>query len=342
MMTKNTFAQFSLILIVVMLLGACGGNAKDESGQALTQRTLNITMIGSSKNDPISLSAKRGAEDEIKKLKNRFPKLDIHLRWTAPPAEDPIKQGALMITALYDSTDAIIISPFETGVLKEAIRMARDSGIPVFTYDNDIPSSERTAYIGPDQQKIGEWLLLNLAERMRGDGAFVIYAGNAQSDKYRQRIAGIEKAMEVFPGLHLESVIQHNEDPLASVNAVKKLYEDGKGPDGIIFLESWPFCSNDLLESGLLKDTKIVTVNAFPSLFPYLEKGLVQASMGQATFMFGGEAVKLAVDKLYLGKEIDTLNTMKTIPVTINNLGGWSRQFRAWGQDGIDEKYLTM
>ena len=60
------------------------------------------------------------------------------------------------------------------------------------------------------------------------------------------------------------------------------------------------------------------------------------------TFKWGEISVETVIDKIYLKKEVKEIIRLNTIPVTIENLGGWSRQLRAWGFEDIPEKYLVM
>ena len=87
---------------------------------------------------------------------------------------------------------------------------------------------------------------------------------------------------------------------------------------------------------------KIVAVDALPEQLPYIEKGILNASFGQPTFRWGKVCVEKIVDKLHHNKEVEEINEMKLIKVNIENLGGWSRQLRAWGYKGIPDKYLVM
>jgi len=41
-------------------------------------------------------------------------------------------------------------------------------------------------------------------------------------------------------------------------------------------------------------------------------------------------------------RTVNEIIRLNTIPVSIENLGGWSRQLRAWGYKDIPEKYLVM
>jgi hypothetical protein len=73
-----------------------------------------------------------------------------------------------------------------------------------------------------------------------------------------------------------------------------------------------------------------------------VEKGIVEVLLGQPTFRWGEVSVEKIIDKIYLNKEVPEINEMKLIRVSKENLGGWARQLRAWGYEGIPRKYLTM
>lgn len=328
------------IFIILMFTG-CGQNGKDGNGKALSEKTLHITMIGTAANDPVSLAAKQGAEDEIEKLMSKYPKLTVIFDWKAPEEASHMNQSSLMINTIYDGTDMIVISCLDTIVLKEAIYMSNQMDIPVITYDSDIPTSERIAYIGPDHRKVG-WDLIEMIQATSKNGKIVVLAGSDRLYKHYQQVEGIMDAIKDHPGLELLEIIHHDESPEAASIALSKAKQDHPEMTGSIMLDSWLFQDESKVDPLKFSDIDIVTVNALPSAFPYIEDGTLDACVGLATFKFGSQSMKLAVEKLYLEKDISEINTMKTIPVSIKNLGGWSRQYRAWGQDGIDKKFLTM
>jgi hypothetical protein len=53
-------------------------------------------------------------------------------------------------------------------------------------------------------------------------------------------------------------------------------------------------------------------------------------------------SVQTVIDKIYFNKKVEKIIRLKTIPVTIENLGGWSRQLKAWGYKDVPERYLGM
>jgi len=58
--------------------------------------------------------------------------------------------------------------------------------------------------------------------------------------------------------------------------------------------------------------------------------------------MWGEMSVRKVIDKIFWQKDVDEINQMKPIRVWKDNLGGWSRQLRAWGYEDISREYLKM
>jgi ABC-type sugar transport system substrate-binding protein len=87
---------------------------------------------------------------------------------------------------------------------------------------------------------------------------------------------------------------------------------------------------------------KIVAVDALPVQLEYIEKNFAQVLLGQPTFKWGEVSVEAVINKIHFKKKIEEIIRLKIIPVTIENLGGWSRQLKAWGYKDIPEKYLGM
>jgi ribose transport system substrate-binding protein len=340
-MTKNHIKILVITLIASLFLTQCGINGKDSSGEKLSQQSIHICMIGTALHDPVSQKAFLGAENEIEKITRKYSKLKIILDYKAPEKESPEKQQVFIQEALSNHIDAIILSCSDSAALNKSIHQAIEAGVPVITYDSDAPSSKRIAYVGPDHYSLGE-KLVGLMAPWVDSGQIAILSGNKKAYKHTLQLAGIQNALNMHPGLEIADIIEHDETPESAVRALHKALESHPDISGVITLGSWLFDRHTLMENQTMSGLTFVSIDAFPASFPYIENNILTAAVGQATFQMGSQALKLAVDKLYLNKDIDELNIMKVIPVSIHNLGGWARQLRAWGQIGIDEKYLTM
>jgi ribose transport system substrate-binding protein len=342
MKIKRLISILSGIILAVLLFG-CQKVTEELAGvKPEGVDTLMIKIIPKSSSNPVFLSAKVGALEAALDLSDKYRMLDVQIDWQSPEVEDASAQAELIRSAIKDGTDAIIVSCSDRDSLTQAIDKAVDSGIPVMTFDSDSPDSKRFAFYGPDDVEMGKILMKKLAELIDNKGTIAILGGNQQAPNLQQRIKGVKDAAVEFPNIKITGEYYHPEteaDALEQMLTVQKQNPDLKG---WAMVGSWPFFGDKLLGRIEPGKIKIVAVDALPVELKYIEKNYVQVLLGQPTFRWGKVSVETVVDKIYLKKKINKIMTFKPIPVTIENLGGWSRQLKAWGYKDIPEKYLPM
>ena len=336
---------FSLaVLISLFVLTPGCQNLTDElvGEKPADARTINITMIAKSSTNPVFQSAKNGAEVAAKDLSEKYSKIDVDIDWRTPKVENAQEQAARIRNAVNEGTDVILVSCSDDSILTAAINEAVENGIPVMTFDSDAPNSKRFAFYGPNDVKIGENVMAELVAVMGETGKVAILGGNQDAPNLQKRVQGVKNAAEKYTGIEIVGEFYHvenSEDAVAKMMEVHEAYPDLKG---WAMVGGWPFFSKSLLDKIEPGKIKIVAVDALPVQLPYLEKGYVDVFLGQPTFKWGDVSVRKIIDKLHLDEEIDEINQMKLIRVWNENLGGWSRQLRAWGYEGVPNEYLTM
>ena len=310
--------------------------------KAADAKTIVITMVAKSSTNPVFLSAKSGAEAAARDLSDKYSMIDVEIDWRTPKAENALEQAERIRNAVGDGTDAIIVSCSDDSILTAAIDEAVDKGVPVMTFDSDAPASKRFAFYGPDDVEIGERVMTELAEIMGEKGKVAILAGSRSAPNLKQRVQGVRNAAANYPQMEIVGAFYHEENAEDAAREMMKAIDAHPELDGWAMVGGWPFFTDKLLDQLDPEKMDIVAVDALPMQLPYIEKGIVDLFLGQPTFKWGDVCVRKVVDKIHLNEEVDEINRMKLIPVWKGNLGGWSRQLRAWGYTGIPEKYLVM
>jgi ribose transport system substrate-binding protein len=335
---KNMLIGVSLLLII-----GCQDVADELVGKKPEgAKTINITMIAKSATNPVFLSAKVGAEAAAKELSEKYSMIDVNIQWLTPKIESAYGQEEKIQSAVKNGTDAIIVSCSDDSILTKAINSAVDNGIIVMTFDSDAPNSKRFAFYGPNDEEIGRNVMDEVAGLIGEKGEVAILGGSKSAPNIQKRVEGIRKAAAKFENIKIVGEFYHPEnaeESAAEVLRVNSLYPNLKG---WAMVGGWPFFDNKLMDKIEPLKMKIVAVDALPVQLPYIEKGVVTTLFGQPTFRWGKVCVEKIVDKLHHEKEVDEINLMKLIKVSTDNLGGWSRQLRAWGYKGIPDKYLVM
>jgi len=335
--------QLSALFLTALLgvIFGCGDSDADSEGTN-DKETIVITMIAKSSANPVFISAKTGAIKTAEALTKKYNKLKVVIDWQNPENESASEQAEIIRNVVKNGTKAIIVSCSDEDTLTQAINYAVDNGIEVMTFDSDAPNSKRFAFYGPDDLEMGKKLMNELAGLIDSKGKIAILGGNKMANNLQERVKGIMKAAADYPDITIVGTYYHpetEEDAIEIMTEVMKLNPDLKG---LAMLGSWAFFGEklkDVIEPG---EIKIVAVDALPVQLWYIEKNYVQVLLGQPTFTWGEVSVQRVIDKIYLNKKVEEIIRLKIIPVTIENLGGWSRQLRAWGYENIPEKYLVM
>ncbi|MGB5396541.1 MAG: substrate-binding domain-containing protein, partial [Gammaproteobacteria bacterium] len=304
-------------------------------------RLITITMIAKSESNPVFLSARVGAEAAAKDLSDKYKKIDVAIDWRTPSVEDHTFQADNIMAAVDAGTDAILVSGSNKNSIRTAIDQAVDRGVPVMTFDSDSPDSKRFAFYGADDIALGEQLMKELAKLMGNKGRIAILAGSRDSRNLQQRVAGVKQAASKFPNIEVIGVFNHDESAQAAAAEVLRVNTEHPDIDGWAMIGGWALFNETLLEKLDPEKLKIVAVDALPAQLPYVEKGVVPVLLAQPTFRWGKVSVEKIIDKIHHQKEVPVINTMKLIRVSKENLGGWARQIKAWGYEGIPEYYLT-
>jgi len=338
---KKISALFFISLLFLLVSCEEGSNEIDGKKPA-DVKSIVITMIAKSSANPVFESAKIGAIKTAESLSEKYSKLDVTINWQTPDNESASEQAEIIRNAVQNGTRAIIVSCSDIDTLTQAINYAVDNGIAVMTFDSDAPKSKRFAFYGPDDLEMGKKLMNELGQLMNGRGKIAILGGNKMANNLQERVKGIMTAAADFPDIEIVGTYYHPETEADAIAVMKKVQETNPDLKGWAMAGSWPFFGEklkDVIEPG---EIKIVAVDALPVQLKYIEKNYVQVLLGQPTFTWGEISVKTVIDRIYFNKKVDEIIRLKIIPVTIENLGGWSRQLKSWGYKDVPEKYLGM
>ena len=342
-MKRRKMFFVKLLLVLLGLMFGC----KDVTEELIDKKpegakTIVITMIAKSSANPVFLAARTGALKKAEDISEKYSLLDVVINWKTPENENALEQAEIIRNAVREKTNAIIVSCSDKDTLTKVINYAVDNDVPVMTFDSDAPDSKRFAFYGPDDIEMGKKIMNELARLINSKGKIAILGGNQTANNLQERVEGIRKAVTDYPNIEILGTFYHPETETDAIEMMKNVQETYPDLKGWAMVGGWPMFGDKLkniIEPGKIK---IVGVDALPVQLKYIEENYVQVLLGQPTFRWGEVTVEKVIDKIYLKKKVDEITRLNTIPVTIENLGGWSRQLRAWGYTGIPEKYFEM
>ncbi len=332
-----------MALAAAVGISLCGGCARKEtsSDAGSKPKELKITMIAKSSTNPVFLSARVGAEDAAKKFSQQTG-VKITIDWRTPPNEDGQVQAQRIAQAVNEGADAILLSSSDAGKLKGAVDDAVNRGVPVMTFDSDVPDSKRFAFYGVNDKETGQRVMRELAAVMNGKGVVAILAGNPNAPNLQARVAGVREEATKYPGIKILDVFYHTETPQDAAAEVVRAMNANPSINGWAMIGGWPLFTKTLLTDLDPKRVKVVAVDALPAQLPYVKAGITPLLLAQSCYLWGYVGVEKIVDKLVLKKDVPVINKMELVPVTQKNLGTWARQLKDWGFTDVPEEYLKL
>ena len=334
-----------LALAMAAILCACakGDKAPGESGTAAAVggKTFTIAMIAKSSTNPVFLSGRKGAEVAALEL-SKAHNITVRIDWLTPPNEDGTVQAQKISQAVNGGANAILLSASDPGKVVGAINEAVDRGVPVMTFDSDVPGSKRFSFYGGDDVLMGKQVMDELSAQMGGKGKVAIIAGNQNAPNLQKRVQGARDAAKAYPGITIIDAFYHLETPqdaAAELLRVKNAYPD---VNGFAMIGGWALFTRTLLTDLDPKKIKIVSIDALPAELAYVEAGLAPVLFAQPVYNWGYVSTKTIFDKVYLKKEVPAHVQMDLVRVSMENLGAWARQLRDWGFTDVDPRFLAL
>jgi len=335
-MRRATIASLvgSLVLLPV------SARAQEQPGAS----PLRIAFIGKSYANPVFQAAHRGAEEAARELSSKHG-VPIEVMILTPPGEDAALQAQRVGLAVKQGVQAIAISASEAVMLTKAIGEAVGQGVPVMTFDVDLPQSKRFAHYGVDDAKVGETVLEELARLLGGTGKVAVLGGSPDAPNIKARVAGVKTAAARHKGLKIVGVFNHRERALDAAEEVLSVNAAQPDLKGWAMVGGWPLFDSTMsmavLDDLQSRNLKVVAVDALPEQLHYVEKG-VAVLLAQPVYQWGAVSVTTIVDKVYFKKEVPGRIPMELVRVSRENLGSWARQLRDWGFSLVPEEYLTL
>ncbi len=337
----------SAIALASLFAAGCKGSspapspAAGASPSSAALRGLKIALIAKSSTNPVFLSARTGAEAKAKEL-SQLHGVPIEIAWLTPPQEDGQVQAQRIAQAVNEGAGAIILSSSDAGKVRGAINDAVARGVPVMTFDSDVPDSQRYAFYGVDDVKTGESVMDELAAQMGGKGKVAILAGNQNAPNLKKRVDGVKAAAAKHPGMQIVGTFYHIETPQDAAAEVIRVQNAHPEIQGWAMVGGWALFTPALMTDLDPKRVKIVSVDALPVELPYVEAGLAPVLLAQPTYTWGSVSVEKVVDKVLLKKDVPANVPMALVRVSKDNLGTWARQLKDWGFTDVPEKYLSL
>lgn len=215
---------------------------------------------------------------------------------------DPTEQDRLLHGFAEKGVDGIALCGFDTPETRNVIAELSQQGIPVVTFNTDIPDSARIAYVGSDYWKSGRTAarLMHLFTGGKARVGTVYVSHNIQC--HRQRVDGfLSYARQYAPGLTIQAVLENYDDDFRCYDLVRDLCRSEQDIDALFVASGGILGACRAVETLPVEERpKIICYDRYPQTEEQLKSGLIWATICQQPEYQGSQPLELLFDTLAL------------------------------------------
>jgi len=289
----------AVVVCAALALAGC-----DSGSSASGRKKYRFALIPKTLTNEVFNYGKTAAEATAKEIAAK-ENVDVEILWQAPTAADPAKQASILQNLADQKVSGISVSVEEANTLKGAIDYAVDKGIPVMTFDSDSSASKRKAFFGTNDLDCGEKLAHYMGKILGGKGKVMVQSGS-EAPNLQDRVKGVRDCFAAhYPGMSVIDVVKCNDDQKKAVEQIAQYTQSNKEIQGWILVGGWAVFGDHGLDTIDPAKVKVVSCDAVPQTWQYLENGKCQMLLGQDLWGWGAQSVRILKD-LADGKPVAT------------------------------------
>jgi ABC-type sugar transport system substrate-binding protein len=259
-----------------------GGMSDEGTVQAVAQRPkkpLRIAVLGL-ESSPFWIPVKAGAHRAGQELASRGVTVD----WIVPGELHTAEVfGRAIDAAVAKQYDAIATIAGDAGVAAYIDRAVR-AGIPVATYNSETDTpNDRLFFVGADSYAQGKTAGTLMCKLVGPTGKVGIITGFFAVEAHQLRVKGFEDALHAgCPQAVVVGRVENQDKAEIAYQEAKDFMTAHADLGGIIAIAGSPFgAARAVDEAGKAGKVHLVTFDAVDETMDYVEKGVIDATIGQ-------------------------------------------------------------
>ena len=270
------------------------GYSPNRAGKALVTRSpVRVAVLLHSVGNPFFDEVKQGLRQAAEEYSD-FP-VEIHLNEVK--GYSPAEQLDVLERMEKEGMDGLILTPISHADVSGRLNRFAQDGLPVVALNNDIASS-RLCYVGCDYTGSGRTAAQMMGYLCGGQGRVAVVVGSLSMLGHRQRAEGFSSQLETeFPAMSLAEVVENNDDDHQSAEVVAQLMRH-HSLRGLYFAAAGAASGSRTAHSLAGGPLAIVASDPVEAVARLIEKGLVQAAIGQQPFEQGYRAMRVILERL--------------------------------------------
>jgi ABC-type sugar transport system substrate-binding protein len=207
-------------------------------------------------------------------------------------------QVAIARQFIADGVDGLAIASLDEKLTALVIEEAYAAGIPVVTFDSDVPRSKRLAYIGTNNFAFGQTLGKILWQLKPLGGQYAILSEG--SPNTLERNAGVRDHLEGSPWVEVRNSPSDTEDNIIMATEQVDMFSRQAGVSAVVAVGGWPMYGPDLSVWQNIVDANrnitYVVADTLPIQIEHLSTGYVNGLVGQDPYQMGVQTMNVLLE----------------------------------------------
>ena len=223
---------------------------------------------------------------------------------------------------LHEEISGVVFVPGHRSRFNQLIDCFAERGIPVVTVSTDAPLSKRLTTICVNPRKNGELAGELMSHFVSRGSKVAVMVGSLEIEDHLQKVEGFKEALaRASQEIHLLGILENQEDEEKARQNFQEMLWYHPDLSGVYIATANSVAIGKVLEernSG--GNLKVIATDLFDEMIPYLEKGVIHATIFQNPYRQGFEAAMSLFRYLVEGIMLPTYSYLEPIVVMRSNL----------------------
>lgn len=204
--------------------------------------------------------------------------------------DEVIKEGA----------KGLLITPYDDERIVERINELVKKNIPVVTVCSDIEGTNRLAYVGSNNMRLGQTVGALLGLVSQGHAEVGIITGSRDVLGQEQRIAGfLDKIQKEYPGITVETIAECKNEDYKCYDTLQRIAFEYPTITSFVFMAGGVGGGcKALYQMTARPNYHIITIDEIAATVEYMNKGIITAAICQEPRRQGAIALTIIVDAI--------------------------------------------
>jgi len=234
---------------------------------------------------------------------------------------DSSKQIDQVQDFITSGVDAILLAPASIDGAKGAYKLAKEAGVPVFTFDCGAPG-DFIAHVGTDNYKGGILAAKYIAEEiLKNQSGKIAFVGYKEIEPCVYREEGFFDTIKKYPNIEVIDIQNCSGSVEKAISITQNMLLKHEDLEAIFYIgDPFAIAGYQVVKSEK-RDVKIVGFDASPDVVAEIKKdnGILVATVAQDAKGIASTIVKYAVDHLN-GKEVPQTTLIEGYIVDLKNV----------------------